>query len=318
MTDARTLEAIEASDTDQLLRIVDGHCKTRDWDALDDIRMRCREAVSRGKQLWAVDEHVRYRIALEAPPERAGAVLGEGRARFALGPLSEVAASNNTWSALSPHLPAGPERLTVAAERIIRGDEVDEVIDLPGLQPWEPQYPTARYKSDRIEAPQPKLPGLRGADLPKDVVRVNDDESEAALNDLIEPWIDQSNGRSQTVSVEGGCLDAISALGPPQVQIADLKAEEALAQMAWAAASGGAHGERRGAAAGRYLAWWAVASIADLGWPAEAGRVGEAARRMSWMWFDDYSPPGGWAFRLAAADPELGIAWAITASDLAD
>lgn len=318
MTDQRTLEAIEASDSDQLLRIVDGHCKTRDWDALDDIRMRCQEAVGRGKQLWAVDAHIRYRIALEAPPERVGVVLGEGRARFALGPLSEVAASNNTWDELAPHLPAGPERLTVAAERIIRGDEVDEEIDLPGLQSWEPTYPTARYKSDRVETPQPKLPAFRDTDLPNGVTRFDDDESEAALNDLIEPWIDQSNGRSQTASVEGGCLEAIAALGPPRVRVTDLDHKQALAQMAWAASSGGSHGDRRGAAAGRYLVWWAVATIADLDWPTQADLVGQAAQRMTWMWFDDFSPPGGWAFRLAVADPDLGIAWAISASDAAD
>ncbi len=318
MTDQRTLDAIEASDTDQLLRIIDGHCKSRDWNALDDIRMRCQEAVRRGKQLWGVDEHVRYRIALEAPPDRAGIVLGEGRARFALGPLSEVAASNNTWGDLAPHLPAGPERLTVAAERIIRGDDVDETVELPRLQPWEPTYATAQYKSDRVETPQPKLPPLRAVDLPTAVVRFDDHETEAALNDLVEPWIDQSNGRSQTASVEGGCLEAIAALGPPRVQVGDLDPAQAMSQMAWAAASGGAHGKRRGAAAGRYLAWWAVATMADLDWPAPPDRVGEAVQRMTWMWFDDFSPPGGWAFRLAVADPELSVAWAISASDAPD
>jgi hypothetical protein len=41
--------------------------------------------------------------------------------------------------------------------------------------------------------------------------------------------------------------------------------------MAWAAASGGAHGPRPGAAAGRFAAWWAAATLTDLhaDWPPD-------------------------------------------------
>lgn len=318
MTGARTLEAIEASDTDELLRIVDGHCKSRDWDALDDLRQRCQEAVGRGKQLWGVDELVRYRLALEAPPDRAARVLDEGRTRFTLGPLPEVAASTKTWAELAEHLGNGPERKTVAAERTVRGETVDEVFELPGLQSWEPQYPVATYKSDTVETPTPKLPAVQSVDLPTDCTTIDDLDSEAALNDLVEPWVTQSNGRSQTASVEGDALAAISALGPRHVFVAALSPQQAMAQMAWAAASGGAHGDRRGAAAGRYLAWWVVASLADLEWPAPPDEIKRAAERMNWLWFDDNSPPAGWALRLAVADPGLGLAWAISASDIAD
>jgi hypothetical protein len=176
----------------------------------------------------------------------------------------------------------------------------------------------ATYKANTIETPAPKLPALQKVDLPKDYTVMDDVDSEAALNDLVEPWVTQSNGRSQTASVEGGALAAIAALGPRQVLVAELSPRQALAHMAWAAASGGAHGDRRGAAAGRYLAWWVVASLADIEWPAPPDEIRNAAERMRWLWFDDKSPPGGWALRLAVADLDLGLAWSVSASDIAD
>ncbi len=130
---SHALEAIESSDVDQLLRIVDGLCKSREWDDLIELRSRCREAVERGKQVWGVEEHIRYRLALEAPAERAGPVVSEGQARFALGPLAEVAASTKSFAELEPYLEAGPERMTVAAERVVRGEAVDlAALELPG------------------------------------------------------------------------------------------------------------------------------------------------------------------------------------------
>lgn len=316
--DQRTVEAIEASDTDALLRIVDGHCKARNWDALLAMRARCQEAVTRGKQLWGVDEHIRYRIALEGPAALAGEAVSEGRTRFTLGPLPEVAASTRTWAELAPHLAPGPERMTVAAERIIRGDTPDETAPLPPLQPWEPDYPVATYRADKVETPRPKFPSGTPTTLPDDFAVIDDPESEAALADLVEPWVDQSNGRCQTVSVEGGAVEAISALGVPSAVVAPLDTASALAHLAWVGSSGGAHGRRRGAAAGRFLAWWVVATLADLTWPADADEIAESADRLRWYWFDDASPDVGWQLRLAVADPEVGLAWAITANDIAD
>lgn len=318
VTDTRTVNAIEASDTDELIRIIDGHCKARNWDALVALRGRCQEAVTRGKQLWGVDEHVRYRLALEAPGKWAGAVVSEGRTRFTPGPLPEVAASTKAWAEMADYLEPGPARMTFAAERIVRGDSPDEPGSLPGLQDWEPAYPLATYKADKVETPRPKLPAGATTELPDEVTVIDDPESEAALTDLIEPWIDQSNGRCQTVSVEGGALDAVAALGLSSAGIARLDTATALAHMAWAGASGGAHGRRRGAAAGRYLAWWVVASISDLDWPAAPEEVENAASRIRWYWFDDASPGSGWVLRLALEDPELNLGWAISANDIAD
>lgn len=314
----RTIDAIEASDTDELLRIVDGHCEARDWDRLALIRHRCQEAVTRGKQLWGVDAHIRYRLVLEGPPVVAGPVLNEGRVRFGLGPLPEVAASTKTWSEMVPYLDHGPQRQTFAAERVVRGEEVDEPLELPFLQSWEPTYPVPVYKSDRIETPSPSLPAPELVDLPSSPATFEDPESEYSLADLVEPWVSQSNGRSQIVTVEGTSTHAIAALGTPSALIAQLELAEALAIMAWAASSGGAHGDRRGAAAGRYLTWWVVTTLGDLDWPADPDEVGKVAERMNWHWFDDHSPDTGWALRIAVDDPSSGLAWAIAAGDLAD
>lgn len=319
MIGPRAVEAIETSDTDELLRVVDGYCASRAWDDLIELRHRCAEAVSRGKQVWGVEEHIRYRLALEAPAAIAGPIVAEGQSRFALGPLPEVAASTKTWAELEPHLPPGPERDTVAAERVVRGEPVDVPIpDLPSeLETWEPAYQLAVYKKDKVETPSPATPATSLVVLPEAFTAIEDPHSTAALGDLVEPWTDQSSGRSQTAAVEGDHLAAIAALGLPSARVAGLATTEAMAWMGWAAASGGAHGRRRGAAAGRYLAWWAVASLADLDWPALPGEVAAAARGIDWHWFDDGSPDTGWVLRLAASSPDLGISWAISASDQA-
>ncbi len=317
MISARAVEAIESSDTDELLRIVDGLCSARTWDDLIELRGRCSEAVARGKQVWGVEEHIRYRLVLEAPAPIAGPVVAEGQSRFALGPLPEVAASTKTWAELAQHLPPGPERDTVAAERVIRGELVDVSIpDLPAaLLPWEPSYPTATYKKDKVEAPAPQFPDTEPADLQEQLEIIDDDDSLAALGDLVEPWTDQSNGRSQTAAVEGDHLAAISALGMKRGRVAAIDSGQGLAWMAWAAGSGGAHGRRRGAAAGRYLAWWAVAMLTDLEWPADPESMGAAVEGLRWHWFDDGSPETGWLLRLAISSPDLGISWAIAATD---
>ena len=318
MITQRAVEAIESSDTDELLRVIDGYCTARAWDDLVELRARCGEALSRGKQLWGVEEHIRYRLALEAPPSFAGVVVSEGRSRFALGPLPEVAASTKTWEELAPHLDPGPERETVAAERVVRGEIVDEQITgLPSsLMAWEPRYQLATYKRDKVEAPSPPVPETKPTPLPDEAEVIEDPHSAGALGDLVEPWTDQSNGRSQIVTVEGDHLAAIAALGLPGARVGELSARSALAWMGWAAASGGAHGRRRGAAAGRYLAWWAVAALADLEWPVSEEALGSSLDQMTWHWFDDGSPDTGWVLRLAVAIPDLGLAWALAATDL--
>lgn len=320
MISQRAIEAIESSDTDDLLRVIDGYCQNGGWRELEDLRSRCAEAVGRGKQVWGVEEHIRYRVALEGPPSHAGPVVSEGPLRFGLGPLPEVVASTKTWKELEPHLAVGPERNTVAAERIVRGETgVIEIPDLPNrLMPWERSYPVAIYKPDKVEAPSPKLPPVEEVELPVEVERIADPHSEGALGDLVAPWLEQSNGQYETATVEGPAIAAIRALGPTRSRLGQIDPSTGFNWMVWAGASGGAHAQRRGAAAGRFGAWWAVATLSDLDWPVEPGAMQSAAERLRWFWFDDGAPGTGWQLRLAIEDPGSGLSWAVSAVDSAD
>jgi hypothetical protein len=320
MISQRAIEAIESSDTDELLRVVDGLCSTASWDELVELRLRCAEAVGRGKQLWGVEEHIRYRLALEAPGPWAGRAVSEGAARFAPGPLPEVAASTKPWSELAPHIEDGPWKGVTAAERVVRGEQgIGPIPDLPDhLAPWEPAYPPATYKPDKVEAPSPQLPSVKPVDLPEEATTVDDPQSEAALFDLVQSWVTESNGRCETSVVEGGALEAVRALGLSKARVGEIEPGEALRWMCWAGASGGAHGRRRGAAAGRYGAWWALATLSDLDWPPDPAEMAEALEGLRFYWFDDGSPGTGWELRLAIEDSATGLAWAIAAVDAAD
>jgi hypothetical protein len=117
---------------------------------------------------------------------------------------------------------------------------------------------------------------------------------------VVAPWVTQSNGRAEVSCVRGGALAAMAALGATDARVAELETGQALAQIAWAAASGGAHGRRRGAAAGRHLAW------------ACAGALGGNEYPLRWFSGDDDT---GWKLHLAAEDPARGLAWALAASD---
>ncbi|MFO7547762.1 MAG: hypothetical protein R6X29_02650 [Acidimicrobiia bacterium] len=317
----RLLEAIEASDTDELLRIVDALCGRRAWDELADLRIRCREAVTRGKQLWSIDEHVRYRLALEAPGPIAGAAVAEGPARFALGPITEVAASTHGWAELEPHLPSGPARALVAHERAIRGEDLtgadfdSRVLELPpALRAWEPRYPLAVYRSDRGDFPTPPAPGWEPAILDVEAPAADEHDAGEALARLVEAWTGESNGHAETAVVEGGALAAIRRLGPSRALVAEVGAADALAWMGWAAAAGGAHGRRRGAAAGRFAAWWAATALAGLPWPVDPDELGEAIADLRWHLWSDLGASGWW-LGLAVEDPVDGLAWALAASD---
>jgi hypothetical protein len=316
----RAIDAIESSDTDELLRVVDGLCENGEWDQLVELKARCHEAVGRGKQLWGVEEHIRFRLTLEAPAQWAGPAVSEGVARFTPGPLPEVAASTKTWQELDEFLEDGPWRAVTAAERVVRGEaDVDGVADLPSrLCDWEPTYLLATYESDKVEAPSPEPPHVVETQLPSGFTALDDPQSDGALFDLVQPWVTESNGRYETSAVEGDALAAIRALGLTRARAAELPSAEALRWMAWAGASGGAHGRRRGAAAGRYGAWWALATLCDLDWPPDPDEVAAALDQLSFYWFDDGSPGTGWELRLAVEDTSSGLAWAISANDAAD
>jgi hypothetical protein len=319
--DDATLAAIEATDFSTLQRIIDGHCQARDWDALDRLRVHCRHALERGKQLWAVEEHIRYRLALEAPGEIAARIVEEGPAKFTLGPLTEVAASTHTWGELERWLGPGPWRSTIAHERAVRGEDLEglgidgSVFEVPlALQAWEPDYPVAEYKSDRVEQNSPDAVPMGPVDLPEPGERIEEPESSEALRLLTAPWVEQSSGRAETVVVEGEAHQAVAALGLNRAALAPVTPTEAMAWMAWAASVGGRYGRRRGSAAGRFSAWWAAAHLTAVEWPPDPDELGNAIEELGWyLWSDGTS--GGWAFKLAIEDPEHGIAWATGAID---
>ena len=318
MNERRAREAIEGSDTDDLLRIVDDSCAAKEWEELDKLRVLLQEAVARGRQLWGVDQHIRYRMALEGPAAVAAAAVEEGPARFALGPLTEVAANRHTFTELAPHLRAN--LASVASERAVAGERVAGTglppTELPlVLMPWEPPYTLPVYHKDRVESNPPPRPPLEPVDLPSEAQTVDDLTSSEALLALVLPWLEESNGRGQAVCVEGPPAAALRALSVPRAEMAPVPTDVAMAQMAWAAASGGAMGRRRGAAYGRFATWFALAALAGWEWPATTKEMEDAATRLRWFVWSDLAPELGWSLHLAAHDPEEGLSWAIGARD---
>jgi hypothetical protein len=266
-------------------------------------------------------------------------MLESGSGRFALGPLAEVASSTHTWAELSAHLDATPQAAMAAHERVLRGDDLTadplaralpEVLDLPWrLQAWEPAYALAEYHAESMEATSPPLPPLRPVPASRRArsdlagrphLAGRSDVVCTALEELVSAWTAESNGRAVAARVAGGALDAVSALGARASYVAELTPAAAMATMAWAGASGGAYGRRRGAAAGRFAAWWVVAAVAGLTdqYPLVADDVGRALEAVRWFAWGSGEPVTGWAVRLAlevAEGPARGSAWAVAATD---
>lgn len=323
MTD-RVAEAVERGDLDELTRLIDGLCDARDWDALVELRDRCMRAVERGKQLWPAAHHAEYRLALEAPAPWAAAMLTEGAGRFALGPLSEVAASTHTWAELAPHAPAGPVAALAAHERVVRGEDLRSappplasVLELPlALEAWEPSYAVAQYRAHTADFPSPALPRLSEV-VVTPVAELDDAETVHALLGLVDAWTSGSDGRAEARAVTGDAIGAIGALGVRRARVAEIGVDDAFAHMAWAAASGGAHGRRRGAATGRFDAWLAGAALVGLlePWPPDGEALGGALATLRWYAWDAAEPVTGWTLHLAVEDPTCGRAWAIAATD---
>lgn len=317
------MTAFNLDDIDELTREIDRLCDRRDWDELLRLRDLCVAALQRGKQLWGVAAHAEYRLALEAPAPWAALMLVPGTGRFALGPLSEVAASTHTWTELAPHAPGGPVAALAAHERVLRGEDlrgadIEPVLDVPlVLQPWEPGYPVAEYHPDKADFLTPPAPtSFWLADHGRRPV-ICQPEAERALVDIAATWVTESNGRAEAATVEGDAAAAVAAMGPPTVRLAPIDPADALAHIAWTAASGGAHGRRRGMAAGRFTAWWTVAALTDSldDWPLSPDEVGELVGELRWYLWDAGEPVTGWSLRLAVEDPETSRAYALSATD---
>jgi hypothetical protein len=321
-TDLRRL--IETSDLDGLVKAIGRMVAAGDWEGIDELILRCDEAVERGKQVWGAREYAEYRIALDAPAERAATVLHVGAGRFAPGPLWEVAASTHTWAELEAHITSPTIALSICQERVLRGeriadeDRVTGVTEVP-LDPerWEPRYLVATYRPDGVDVPGPELGDLSWVDLGDPAEPVDEPEACDGLLDVVRPWLDESSGRGEAVAVEGSARQAIRALGPHRVRLVPITLATAVQAMAWAGASGGAYGRRRGTPAGRAAAWWALASVLGLDddWPVDGDELGQAAATLRWHAWDPGDQAGGWAYHLAVEDPEVGVAWAVSAVD---
>ncbi|HZA81785.1 MAG TPA: hypothetical protein VFC13_09975 [Actinomycetes bacterium] len=317
-------ELVELGDPAALLRAVDGLCASRDWAGLVDLRKRLEEAVERGRPLWPVTTYVEYRLALDGPAAEAASVLRPGAARFALGPLTEVAATSHTFAELAPHLAVPAVAGAVAQERVLRGEDLRgapgahaEVLELPLiLAPWEPVYALATYRPDEREVPDPGAePVTMVAGRADPGPMLDRPNATRALTDLVEVWTSESGGQARALVVAGGPAEAVAALGHREHRLGRVTPASAMARMAWAAASGGAHGVRRGAALGRFDAWWASAGLAGLDWPPDPAELGRALQRLAWWAWDDGLPASGWVLRLAVADPAAGWAAALDATD---
>ncbi|MCP3857714.1 MAG: hypothetical protein GY698_23815 [Actinomycetia bacterium] len=318
----KNAELVELGDIDELLRHVDRLVADRDWAGLVDLRDRSRAALERGRQLWPVAAQCEYRTALHAPAELAATMVVEGAGQFTLGPLAEVVAQGSGWAALAPHVAPGPLRSVLAHERILRGEDLTTVADIAlevplRIQSWEPDYALAEYREFEADFPHPDLPRGDRVELPPPAPGVDDPDVVNAFRSVVQPWTAQSNGRAEVVAIEGTAEEAVSALGPRLARWVPLSPADSFALLAWAGASGGAHGRRRGAAAGRIEAWWTAAVLTGLDdtWPVEPEDLGQAAAELKWFAWSRDEPDTGWNLRLAIEDPVDGLAWAVAASD---
>ena len=314
---------IRRADLDELVRFVDSTCDARDWELLVDIRNDARAAVSTGRQLWPIATLANYRLALWAPAESAVRALDDTARTFMPGPVSEIISVHHNWDELEEHLAPGHNRSLIAHERALRGDMIDEsensVLDIPmAPQFWEPPYVLADYNDDGVDFPAPDLPPCRDNVQAIDATPIDDPDSIRAFRRLVEPWTAQSNGHAEAVVVEGSVAEALGALGISDARTTPISAHDALEWLAWAGASGGAHGKRRGAATGRSEAWWLLATFIGLAdeWPCEPEELGEVINSLEFTAFThDKAPTVGWGLHLIIEDPEEGLSIAMTATD---
>ncbi len=211
-------------------------------------------------------------------------------------------------------------------------DAVDGAGLTTALTPWEGPYAVAEYRAEGAEFPRPDTPTPNDPVVGVDATECGDgDDGTRALLDCVRHWSSHSTGTVRAVCVEGGGDDAIttvlaaraaaataestaSAESAATAVRAPVEPNTALALLAWAAASGGALGRRRGMATGRFEAWWCAAVLAGVedDWPLD---IGPAIRQLDWYVWSDGTPAIGWECRLAVVDVDDGLAWALDATD---
>lgn len=322
-------QLIDRSDLDGLVRAVDDLCSSRDWSSLLQLRNSCRLATASGKQLWPASTLAEYRLALLAPAHIAAQVLEEDSGRFTLGPLTEVVAQNHQWSELQHELPHSPIASFVAHECALRGQHINNPADVFDaletpleLQSWEPNYELGVYRDNSAEFPSPELPPTLSsrvvtAATSSEIGNYRDNDVVDAVHQLVGAWTTSSNGTLQVGAARGDETHALATVGITSATLRTLQPTQALALLAWAGASGGAFGRRRGAAAGRDSAWWLLGALSGRAhqWPLDSDEVGDVLHSLNWWWFDADQSPTGWQLQLVIVDEQRGLSWAINARD---
>lgn len=322
---------VDMADLDGLIRAVDASCASHAWTDVLRTRDLCRTATRTGRQVWPIATLCEYRLALWAPAEWASRVVTEDASRFSIGPLTEVIAQNHRWSDLNELLEPGPLRDIVAHERVIRGEHVDpanlnsSTLDLPfHLCSWEPRYTIAEYSDDGVVATCPadqwthEWTEITADD--ESLTEIDDDETQSALRSLVEPWTAASRGRARSHIVEGGLESLAGVLNRSSLRVTPLSTHQTLDWLVWCGASSGAHGRRRGSAAGRFNAWWLVAALGGIDWDESATRgtlsedVGDVLTRLDWFRIDS-TERHSYELRLAAVEADEGITFGLLADD---
>lgn len=325
-------DLIERNDPDPLLYEIDIRCSRRDWEGVLEVQNRCNAATERGKTLWGVAEHAAYRLALEAPGEFAATALTANIGPLALGPLPEVAASSHDWSELADHIEDGPIRGITAYECVALGDDLSTnnslsqqqaAFEMPlRLYDWEPEYESAEYLEHSARFPAPTLTAIDARPIEK-LQRENLDEPEliATWRELVSPWTSQSNGQVGVSATAGPIDAAIHNVSNNAHNLSRISLSDALRVLCWTAASGGAHGRRRGLAFGRSLTWRLLATtcgLLDDGAMPDGDELGKYIQELQWWTWGDLDHSKGWNLQLAVHDPVDELSVAISATDSLD
>jgi len=246
-----------------------------------------------GRQLWGPARYAAYRTALDGPAELAAVMLEPGVMRFGLGPLTEVVAQHHTFAELAPHLDTTLLPV-VAQERVLRGEDLRDDSRAQGeaddpplvLEPFEPDYVLPEYRAaERLDGEVPDVSEASSSlALPAApaTAPATDDATggvpadadalalQRALEDVVAPWAAQSGGVARVVAVRGtvesACRAALEGIDTPAAGtvVGAVDVPAMLRLVAFAGASGGVHGRRRGGAAGRALAWWVARCATGL------------------------------------------------------
>ena len=200
--------AVERGDVDDLVRLVDALCASREWDRLLELRDRCEQAVARAPA-------VARRRPRRVPPRPRGAGTlcgdgpGRGRGRFAPAPCPRWRRRHTSGPSSRP-TPRPDPRLCSPPTNVLPGEDLTgetlpgpPVLDLPlRLADWEPEYLLAHYRPDGVDLPghvaADGRPG-RGA-----VTRLTEATiRRRTLLDAVRAWTEGSEGRAEAIAVRG-------------------------------------------------------------------------------------------------------------------